>query len=146
MLEARIAAGFEGGVVLRLAQKLFEQYPRVPEWVGLLAMLDDFAETWDTADAAPRRTAQAIYARKGWRCAAPGCTSRDHLESHHIEYLSRGGDPTSPANQVCLCRFHHHLGEHGQFASCRGTAPLGLVWELGVEGIGGRFKNDRHAA
>jgi len=145
MLESRIAGSDEGGIALQLARKLFERYRRVPDWIGLLAVLEDFVETWDHDEGAPRRPAQAIYAREGWRCAAPGCTSRANLESHHIEYLSRGGDPTSPANQVCLCRFHHQLGEHGQFASCRGTAPLGLVWELGVDGIGGRFKNDRRA-
>ena len=146
LLESRIGGGDPGGIALRLARKLFERYRRVPDWVGLLAMLEDFVETWDHDEGASRRPAQAIYAREGWRCAAPGCTSRANLESHHIEYLSRGGDPKSPANQVCLCRFHHQLGEHGRFASCRGTAPLGLFWELGVDGIGGRFANDRRVA
>jgi 5-methylcytosine-specific restriction endonuclease McrA len=118
---------------------------RVPSWVGFLAMIEDFTRTWDDTQGSPRRKTDAVYIRDGWRCMAPGCTSRRNLEEHHVVYRSRrGGNEMS--NRICLCRFHHQQGEHGAYASCRGRAPLGLVWSLGVEGIGGRYRNDRRTS
>jgi hypothetical protein len=113
----------------------------VPEWAALLALLGDFVTTWDVDMAGRRPSAQRIYSRDGWRCMAPGCTSRRNLEMHHVVYHSRGGQD-SPSNLVCLCRFHHQMGEHGGLARVRGTAPLGLVWQLGREGCGGTFRNE----
>jgi 5-methylcytosine-specific restriction endonuclease McrA len=115
---------------------------RVPSWVGFLAMIEDFARTWDDPRTSPRREADAVYIRDGWRCAAPGCTSRQNLEEHHVVYRSQGGG-NQISNRICLCRFHHQEGEHGALASCRGRAPLGIIWSLGERGIGGRFQNDR---
>jgi GrpB-like predicted nucleotidyltransferase (UPF0157 family) len=123
----------DGAPSLRAVRALRARGSGAPAWVGLLALLEDFVETWDDPRAMPRRRADAVYARDGWRCAAPGCTSRVHLESHHIVYLSQGGDPRALRNQLTLCRFHHQRGEHGDAASVRGTAPLGLVWRLGRE-------------
>ena len=48
--------------------------------------------TWDQPEASPSRCADEVYVREGWRCFAPGCTSRSSLEDHHREYRSRGGD------------------------------------------------------
>lgn len=115
---------------------------RVPAWVGLLALVEDFVSTWDDARGSPRRAAGSVYSREGWRCAAPGCASRRNLEEHHVVYRSRGGNDDA-SNRLCLCRFHHQKGEHGGFALCRGSAPLGITWRLGWNGIGGAFKNDR---
>ena len=115
---------------------------RLPAWVGLLAMLEDFVDTWD-AEHAPRSRSQAVYARDGWRCSAPGCTSRRNLEDHHVVYRSRGGDRTALSNRVCLCRFHHQRGEHGELASCRGRAPLDLTWRLGRRDVSEWFRNER---
>ena len=115
---------------------------RVPSWVGFLAMIEDFARTWDDPRTSPRREADAVFIRDGWRCAAPGCTSRQNLEEHHVVYRSRGGG-NEVSNRICLCRFHHQMGEHGTLASCRGMAPLGIIWTLGEGGIGGRYRNDR---
>ena len=112
--------------------------PRAPAWVGLLAMLEDFVDTWDQA---PRRKSDAIYERDGYRCMAPGCTSRRHLEDHHVLYRSRGGGNDSE-NRICICRFHHQRGQHGGLAACHGTAPLGITWELGRRGAGGKFRNE----
>jgi hypothetical protein len=133
---------------------------RVPAWVGLLALLEDFVQTWDpVADSANaagagtgagagaragpiKRPGDAVYARAGWRCMAPGCTSRRNLEDHHIVYRSRGGrDDLS--NRICLCRFHHQRGEHGDLAACRGRAPLGIVWRLGRTGLATWYRNER---
>jgi hypothetical protein len=112
----------------------------IPAWVGLLAMLEDFVDTWDDPRAAPKRRSDAIYIRDGWRCSAPACTSRRNLEDHHLEYRSRaGGDALG--NRTCLCRFHHQWGEHGTLASCIGTAPLGIMWRLGLPRIT-RFRNE----
>jgi hypothetical protein len=115
---------------------------RVPVWVGLLAMLEDFVGTWDDPQGMPKRAADRVYSRDGWRCTAPGCTSRRNLEDHHLDYRSRGGC-NDLSNRTTLCRFHHQMGEHGLMASCRGRAPLGIVWNLGREGVGGRFRNER---
>ncbi len=114
---------------------------RSPAWVGLLALLEEFVQTWDDPQMSPRRTSDAVYIRDGWRCTAPGCTSRHNLEDHHIVYRSRGGSDKL-FNRTCLCRFHHQLGEHGGLSSCRGVAPLGVVWTLGRGGVGGRWRNE----
>jgi hypothetical protein len=117
----------------------------VPSWVGLLSILEEFVCTWDAPTrAGPKRAAvaDAIYVRDGWRCTAPGCTSRRNLEDHHLVYRSRGGDD-GPANRTCLCRFHHQRGEHGGLASCAGTAPLGIVWRLGRPEVAQAYQNER---
>jgi len=114
----------------------------VPAWAGLLALIEEYAGTWDDPAQAPRRAADAVYIRDGWRCAAPGCTSRQNLEEHHVVYRSRCGSHDL-SNRTCACRFHHQMGEHGSLASCSGTAPLGIRWVLGRDGIGGRYRNER---
>ena len=115
---------------------------RVPAWVGLLAMLEDDAGTWDDPEGMPDRRADAVYERDGWMCTAPGCCSRQNLEDHHVVYRSRGGR-NDQSNRTTVCRFHHQGGEHGGLASCTGTAPLELRWTLGAGGIGGAFLNER---
>jgi hypothetical protein len=115
---------------------------RAPVWVGLLAMLEDFVLTWDDPVGMPKRAADRVYSRDGWRCTAPGCTSRRNLEDHHLRYRSNiGSDDLS--NRTTLCRFHHQMGEHGLLASCRGTAPLEIDWRLGREEVGVCYRNER---
>ncbi len=75
-------------------------------------------------------------------CVAPGCTSRRHLDRHHVVYQSHGGGHEG-SNRCTGCRFHHLRGEHQGLASVRGKAPLDLVWKLGRGGIGGTFRNER---
>jgi hypothetical protein len=76
----------------------------------------------------PRTSSQKVRARDRWCCTVPGCShAADH--SHHIEYLSRGGARTDPANQTGVCAFHHrciHAGDLTVF----GRAPEGLRWEV----------------
>ncbi|MFQ5720116.1 MAG: HNH endonuclease [Acidobacteriota bacterium] len=129
-------------VAVGVGRRVARRTGRVPPWVGLLALLEDYITTWDEPRSVPWRSARRIYERDGWRCAAPGCTSRRHLESHHIVYRSHGGDRKSDDNQVCLCRFHHQQGEHGSRAAVRGVAPLGLVWRLGSPPVGRFFRNE----
>ena len=114
----------------------------VPQWVAMLAMIEEFVATWDDPRHSPERDADRIYIRDGWRCAAPGCISRRNLEEHHVEYRSRGGS-NEMSNRICLCRFHHQRGEHGDLMTCRGEAPLALVWRMGRSGRGGDYENER---
>ena len=115
---------------------------RAPAWIGLLALLEDFVATWDHPKGGPRRRSDAVYARDGWRCSAPGCTARRNLEDHHLEYRSRGG-VNDLWNRICLCAFHHRLGEHGVLASFEGSAPLGVTVQLGRGDLAARFRNER---
>jgi hypothetical protein len=111
--------------------RLFAGKPEgVPAWVGLLALLEEYVLTWDAPEGMPDRRHDAIHRRDGYRCMAPGCTRRQNLEVHHLEYRSHGGG-NGPENLVTLCSAHHRQGEHGTFASCAGTAPLDVVWGLG---------------
>jgi hypothetical protein len=114
---------------------------RVPAWVALLAVLEDFVATWDDPRGMPPRKSDSIYRRDGWRCTAPGCTSRRNLEDHHIEFRSRGGSD-DPSNRTCSCSFHHQRGVHGSLASCRGTAPLGIVWRIGRPEVAVAYRNE----
>ena len=140
-----LAAGFLAAVesARRVTRMFSADGQAVPSWAGLLALLEDFVDTWDAPEASPSRHADKIYAREGWRCFAPGCTSRKNLEDHHIQYRSRGGDLKDPSNRVCLCAFHHRRGEHGGLARCRGQAPLGVLWRLGRREVGIWFRNER---
>jgi len=104
---------------------------RIPAWAGLLALIEDFVATWDPDERADDVPDDPVLVRDGWRCAAPGCSSRRNLEMHHVLYRSRGGGDEE-WNRVCLCRFHHQRGEHGGLARCVGRAPLGLTWRLGA--------------
>jgi hypothetical protein len=126
----------------QVARSFSERSLPVPQWVGLLALLEDFTETWDNPEGMPKRKADKICVRDGWRCSAPGCTSRKNLESHHLEYRPRGGDEEADWKQVCVCRFHHQMGEHGAFAQCRGRAPLDVVWRLGKEKLGSWYRKE----
>ncbi len=126
------------------AREAFVRCRRTPAWVGLLVLLEDFVETWDVDHARSRRAGQAIHERSGWRCSAPGCTSRMNLENHHIAYSGRGGSDEH-WNRLSLCRFHHQCGEHGGLARVRGRAPLGLHWRLGRGGCGGSYRNEIRA-
>jgi hypothetical protein len=136
------AVEVEESIALQVARVCSLRIGRVPPWVGLLAMLEDFVDTWDNPEGVTKRRADLIYIRDGWRCAAPGCTKRVGLESHHLQYLSRGGPVKALVNQLTLCAFHHRKGEHGSFASCRGKAPLDIVWRLGQPGMSRWYRNE----
>ena len=72
-----------------------------------------------------------VYARDGWRCTVPGCTSYRNLHDHHVVFRSRGGCDEL-ANRTTMCAAHHQRGVHAGFVRCRGSAPDGLRFELGV--------------
>jgi hypothetical protein len=137
----------EDPVALSIACAFAESGRRVPRWVGLLALLEEFAATWDDPAGHPRRAEDATYRRDGWRCMAPGCMSRRNLEAHHIVHRAHGGND-EPSNLVTLCAFHHRQGEHGGLMAVDGTAPLGLRWRLGPGGEPAEawFRNERTLA
>ncbi len=95
---------------------------------ALEAMLDHVIIAWD------RRvtTGYRIYASSGWRCAVPGCSSRQSLHDHHILFRSAGGDDAF-ANRVALCAFHHLRGVHARLIRITGEAPHRLRFELPLE-------------
>lgn len=123
------------------ARIAFVRGRRAPMWAGLLALLEEFVGTWDTDAGAPEGRDDRIFIRDGWRRMAPGCTSRRHLEDHHVRYRSRGGS-SALHNRVSLCRFHHQRGEHGDLMVVRGAAPLGLAWMLGRVDIAVPYRNE----
>ena len=140
--EAWPAAGMAPSLLL--ARIEFIRGRRLAAWVGLLAILEEFVLVWDV-DAGPRGRDDAAFVRDGWRCTAPGCTSRRNLEQHHVVYRGRGGGDGMD-NKTSLCRHHHQRGEHGGLISVRGRAPLGLTWRLGREDLAEWFINDRRIA
>ncbi len=60
----------------------------------------------------PPAMLRALWLRDG-HCRFPGCESRLGLEAHHAIHWAHGG-PTSLANLLLLCKFHHRaLHEDG---------------------------------
>jgi 5-methylcytosine-specific restriction endonuclease McrA len=76
------------------------RFPTAGEALG--AMCDHVFEAWG----APFEHKGSVFARDGWRCAAPGCTSTGNLHEHHIVFRSRGGS-NARDNRITLCAFHH---------------------------------------
>lgn len=113
--------------------------------VALLALLEDYALTWDDPAAFPKRRWHLTYVRDGWRCMAPGCTSRRRMDAHHIDYRSHQGS-NELWNLLTLCRYHHQQGEHGGYAQVRGEAPDGVLWRLGAPGVGEWYRNEIRCA
>lgn len=97
------------------------------------AMIDHALATWGVGQRRPGRVGRelAVFARDGWRCTIPGCSSRRNLHAHHIRFRSAGGSD-EPANLATLCAAHHHRGIHAGRVRMGGCAPDGLWFELGV--------------
>lgn len=100
---------------------------RVPAWVGFLALLEHAACTWDDPRGVPRRPADDVYRRAGYRCEAPGCTSRENLHEHHVRFRAHGGGDEL-LNRVTLCEAHHRALHDGAGLAATGAAPLDVVW------------------
>jgi len=97
------------------------------------AMLELARRSWCANEPGARRpeSRHPVMARDGWRCAAPGCSSRAELHDHHIVFRSAGGSDALE-NRITLCAFHHHRCLHAGRMRVAGRAPHGLVFELGV--------------
>jgi hypothetical protein len=97
-----------------------------PRWRGLSTLLEHAIAEWE---AQPRHH-DPIFARDGWRCAVPACSSRRNLHDHHVRFRSRGGD-NAHENRVTVCAWHHLRGIHGGRVRAFGRAPNAIRWELG---------------
>jgi len=102
--------------------------PGEPRWRGFERLLDNVRAEWN---ARPRHR-DPIFAREGWRCAVPACSSRRNLHDHHIIFRSRCGG-NARDNRVAICAAHHQHGLHGGgYVRAWGDAPDGIHWELGT--------------
>jgi hypothetical protein len=93
-------------------------------------LFDHAFESWDAGHAKVRRE-HRVFARDGWRCTVPGCSSYRNLHDHHIVFRAVGGNDDL-ANRTTLCAFHHLRGVHAGRVRVTGTAPQGLRFELGL--------------
>jgi hypothetical protein len=96
-------------------------------WSGFEKLLRHVRAEW----AGQPRHRDPIFARDGWICATPACTSRRNLHDHHLLFRSRGGD-NGRENRITVCAWHHLRGIHGGRVRAWGEAPDGVSWELGV--------------
>ncbi len=138
-------------IASRRLQTSTQDLPLPPPWWSLLRICYVARTAWaDLIDASARAYEyQHILERDRFQCAAPECTKRRQLETHHIIYQSRGGND-HVTNLVTLCHYHHHHGEHGGRIRVRGEAHEGghsLKWNMGVLGQWNgdrRVVNDTH--
>lgn len=101
--------------------------PAAPRWKALERLLHHVVHHWESTP----RHADPIFARDGWRCTVPACSSRRNLHDHHIEFRSRGGLNTRE-NRTAVCAAHHLHGLHDGTIHAAGTAPFAIEWQLGV--------------
>jgi hypothetical protein len=78
-------------------------------------------------DVEPR--AHHVFARDGWRCTIPGCTSQRNLQLHHVLFRSAGGSEDGQ-NLTTLCAAHHQRCVRGGVIRISGRAPDALVFEM----------------
>ncbi len=115
----------------RRLERTTGRLPSPGEAVG--AMLDHAIAAWTALiprDARWRRE-HAVFERDGWRCTAPGCSSYRNLHDHHVVFRSARGS-NALSNRTTLCAAHHLHGVHARVMRCTGSAPDGLVFELGL--------------
>ena len=98
-----------------------------PLWRGLERLLEHVIAEWEGQ---PRHR-DPVFARDGWRCTVPACSSRRNLHDHHVLFRSRGGDNTR-TNRITVCAAHHLHGIHAGVVRAWGEAPDGITWELGI--------------
>ena len=92
---------------------------------ALEAMFDHAIASWWV----PTSRAHRVFARDGWRCTVPGCTSQRNLHAHHVLFRSAGGSDDL-ANLTTLCAAHHQRYVHEGVIRIAGRAPDGLVFEM----------------
>lgn len=121
--------------VLATARRRIERRTGGPVTVedAFEAMVDHALVSWEYPYSPRGRLPREyrVYARDGWRCTVPGCSSYRNLHDHHIVFRSRGGCDALE-NRTTMCAAHHQRGVHAGFVRCRGSAPDRLRFELGV--------------
>ncbi|MEO6027681.1 MAG: HNH endonuclease signature motif containing protein [Candidatus Binatia bacterium] len=98
-----------------------------PRWTALERLLRHVITHWENT---PRHH-DPVFARDGWRCTVPACSSRRNLHDHHLRFRSRGGD-NARDNRTTVCAAHHLHGIHDGTIQASGTAPYAIEWQLGV--------------
>ncbi len=101
--------------------------PEEPRWTALEHLLRHVITHWEST---PRHH-DPVFARDGWRCTVPACSSRRNLHDHHIRFRSRGGDNRRD-NRTAVCAAHHLHGLHDGTIRASGVAPRAIEWQLGV--------------
>ncbi len=79
------------------------------DWECFLVFVQALRDTWENLEDPHWRRRYRIFERDGWRCMAPGCTSRSGLNEHHVIFRSRQGD-NDEGNLLTLCilcRYRH---------------------------------------
>jgi hypothetical protein len=96
------------------------------------ALLDHVLEAWSARER-PVPREHRVFARDGWRCTVPGCSSYRNLHAHHVRFRSAGGGDELE-NLTTLCAAHHQRGVHASGRSgrirIRGLAPGELRFEM----------------
>jgi len=105
--------------------------PHLRDWECLLIFIIDMRDAWQPHENAEWRRRYHILDRDGWRCLAPGCTSRSNLNAHHLVFRSHSGSDDA-GNLVTLCVGHHQAGVHDNLIRCYGRAPDAVWWEFGI--------------
>jgi hypothetical protein len=100
------------------------------EGEALDAMLEHAFTVWAMPSAKLPRE-HRVFARDGFRCTVPGCTSYSNLHDHHIDFHSAGGSDAL-SNRTTLCAWHHLRGVHVGLVRCSGQAPGRLRFDLGL--------------
>jgi len=111
--------------LFRTALVAFKE-PHEPLWRGCERLLDHVTREWEAQP--PHR--DPIFARDGWRCAVPACSSRRNLHDHHIAFRSQGGG-NARDNRLGVCAWNHRRGSRRGRGRASGRAPDRVVWELG---------------
>jgi hypothetical protein len=106
----------------------------VSEGHAFAAMLDHALATWTLRDPSKPRP-DPVFERDGYLCAVPGCSSRMSFHDHHVVFRSHQGSDDLE-NLLTLCAFHHQRCLHAGRMRVTGTAPDGLLFELGLRGDG----------
>jgi hypothetical protein len=103
------------------------QCGHLPPWAVAVLLVRAALHEWERIDPDRIPTERRILHRDDYRCQAPGCTARNHLEVHHIVFRSRGGTDVDE-NLITLCHAHHHHAVHRQTLRITGRAPFDLTW------------------
>jgi len=125
-VEVRITAPVSVIAFLRDTLDVFWD-PGAPRWTGFERLLQHVIGYWEGL---PRHR-DPIFARDGWRCTVPGCSSRRTLHDHHLVFRSRGGG-NARTNRTPICAAHHLHGVHAGTIHATGDAPDAIRWQLGV--------------
>ena len=129
----KLVAKLPEGIALTLATAFqavrAAEGSRLSDGKCLVALARHYLEVWKPLLPTRKTLSQRIRERDLGRCQVPGC-SRRAAHAHHVEPRSHCG-PDTAENQVGICAHHHLVGIEKGYVRVNGTAPNGLVWELG---------------